>query len=113
MGKISEGRLAGHHITPGQGWRWQYFGSREMLVTDGGGADVVLSARHVGQGRVQLITCGSDGLIKPVTSDTPMGRLLVGIPAIVAVARDFVDYNDRPRQLAMVESAFRIAGLAE
>lgn len=113
MGKNCEGRLAGHHITPGQGWRWQSFGPRFMLVTDGGGADVVLSARHFGAGRTELINCGSDGMIQPITAESPMGRLLVGIPAIVAVARDFVDYNDRPRQLAMVESALRIAGLAE
>lgn len=99
MSKGQAGRIAGHHCTPGQGWRWQEFGGRAMLVTDGGGADVVLSARHKGGGLCELITCGPDGLIAVLKPDSPMGRLLECVADLVELGRDIRDRDDRPTYL--------------
>jgi len=111
MSRNQEGRAAGHHITPGQGWRWQKFGDKLMLVTDGGGADVVLSARHMGGGRVELTTCSPDGRMIPLLADSPLGLALAALPDLVAIARDCLNLNDRPRQLPLLEAALRKGGL--
>lgn len=111
MGKNCAGRLAGHHITPGQGWRWQKFGDRLMLVTDGGGADVVLSIRGAGHGASALATCGRDGVMQPLSPDHPLAVVLAELPAMVDLLRDLRDRNDRPRQLPQIEALLERAGL--
>lgn len=114
MSRDQAGRMAGHHITPGQGWRWQKFGDRVMLVTDGGGADVVLSIREQRvSGRMQpaLATCSPDGVMVPLTADHPLARLLAGIPAIVEVAQLIRDRNDRPLYHPKLCAALEAAGL--
>jgi hypothetical protein len=113
MARDSEGRIAGHHITPGTGWRWQNFGDRLMLVTDGGGADVVMSFGAPGAKKPlgQVMTCAPDGRLVPLTPDSPVGRLLVALPDLIHFARDFVQLNDRPRQHADAIAALDKAGL--
>lgn len=111
MSRDQAGRMAGHHITPGQGWRWQKFGDRLMLVTDGGGADVVLSVAPAGGAKGSLITCGPDGRMIPIEPDSPLAILLAGIPALVDAARTIRDHNDRPRYLPQLTAALDAAGL--
>jgi hypothetical protein len=91
MARDSEGRIAGHHITPGTGWRWQNFGDRLMLVTDGGGADVVMSFGAPGAKKPlgQVMTCAPDGRLVPLTPDSPVGRLLVALPDLIHFAPGF------------------------
>lgn len=104
--------MAGHHITPGQGWRWQKFGDRLMLVTDGGGADVVLSIRE-GRGRTPptLATCSPDGVMIPLAADHPLARLLAAVPALVEVAQLIRERNDRPLYHPKLCAALDAAGL--
>jgi hypothetical protein len=109
MTKEKEGRLAGHHITPGLGWRWQQFGPSMMLVTDGGGADVVLSG---GRDGLKLTTCGPDGVMIKFQPDSPLGMAIAAIPTLVDALRDLLEYNDRPRQLKLIREALAAAGLA-
>lgn len=111
MSKGQAGRIAGHHCTPGQGWRWQVFGGRMMLVTDGGGADVVLSMRDKGRGQLELITCGPDGVIEQIKPDTPMGRLLEAMAEIVDVARDIHASDDCPTYHPRLTAALTKAGV--
>lgn len=111
MSRNQEGRAAGHHITPGQGWRWQKFGDKLMLVTDGGGTDVVLSVSAGGRDKGALTTCSPDGVMIPLTPDHPLARLLAAVPDLVAIARDCLNLNDRPRQLPLLEAALEKGGL--
>ncbi len=111
MGKDCEGRVAGHHVTPGRGWRWQKFGDRLMLVTDGGGADVVLSGRHRGGGNFDFITCGPNGNMTPLTPESPIGVLLAGVPALIDVLRLIRDRDDRPHYMPRLIEALEAAGL--
>lgn len=110
MGKDCEGRQAGHHLTPGRGWRWQQFGDRLMLVTDGGGADVVLSIAGKPQAP-KLATCGPDGVMRPLAPDHPLARLLESVPDLVAIAREIEAQDDRPRYLPRLRDALQKAGL--
>lgn len=112
MSRDCEGRLAGHHITPGTGWRWQKFGDRMMLVTDGGGADVVMSFGAPGaKNPLGVMTCDPTGRLVPLTPDSAVGRLLEALPDLVHFVRDFVQLNDRPRQHADAIAALDKAGL--
>lgn len=116
MGKYCEGRVEGHHITPGRGWRWQQFGGRLMLVTDGGGADVVLSFpvksdKPVPPGELMAMTCNPEGHLIPFVVDSPLGMLLEAVPDLVFALRDVRTLNDRPRQIPMIEAALAKAGL--
>lgn len=111
MGKHHEGRLAGHHITPGLGWRWQEFGGKLMLVTDGGGADVVLTGRHRGGGAFDFVTCDPSGRLIALKADNPLAIALTALPDLVDAARDCLRFNDRPRQLPLLEAALRQGGL--
>lgn len=104
MAKDDIGRIAGHHITPGRGWRWQEFGGRMMLVTDGGGADVVLSMPGAK-------TCDPDGRLVSFLPNSPLGRALAELPLMANALRDFEKFNDRPRQLIEVRGILERAGL--
>lgn len=66
-----------------QDWRWQEFGGRMMLVTDGGGAKVVLAPdAHFG-----IVTRGPQGILIPIAGDTSLGKFLAAVPAIVEASR--------------------------
>ncbi len=104
MAKDDIGRVAGHHITPGRGWRWQQFGGQMMLVTDGGGADIVLSIPGAR-------TCAPNGTMIPFVSDSPLGRVLAEVPLMADALGDFIRFNDRPRQLVEVRGVLERAGL--
>ena len=111
VSKGQAGRIAGHHLTPGQGWRWQKFGDAMMLVTDGGGADVVLSCRHKGGGRAELITCDPAGHMVALSPEGPLGALLAALPELAEVALDICARDDRPSYRPRLEAALRKAGL--
>ena len=112
MGKDCEGRIAGHHITPGRGWRWQDFGGCTMLVTAGGGADVVLSIpKATPRPDSSIKTCEPGGRLVPFKPDSPLGKLLESVPDLVFALRDVLEFNDRPRQLPLIEAALAKAGL--
>jgi hypothetical protein len=110
MGKDCEGRVAGHHLTPGRGWRWQKFGDRLMLVTDGGGSDVVLSL--IGPRAAKLATCSPDGLMRALTADHPLARLLEALPDLAGLALEIEARDDRPHYLPRLRAALAKAGLA-
>jgi hypothetical protein len=60
-----------HLETP---WRWQDFGSGPMLVTDGGGAKVVICGSRTGQ----LVTRDeATGRLVPLASDSPLARFIL------------------------------------
>ena len=112
MGTTKEGRVAGHHITPGLGWRWQEFGGKLMLVTDGGGADVVLTVAQLGaRAPWALVSCSPRGTIERITADHPLAIALAAFPDLVTIGRDICARNDRPRQLPALEEALRRGGL--
>lgn len=82
-----------------------------MLVTDGGGADVVLSVAAPRAGFGHMITCGQDGVMQMVTPESPMGRLLVAMADIVDVARDIHARDDRPTYHPRLTAALAKAGV--
>lgn len=110
MSKDDEGRRLGHHITPGRGWRWQEFGGRLMLVTAGGGSDVVLSG---GRDALQIMTCDADGRLVKFKPDSPLGLALAALPDLVHLLRDIVARDDRPYQLPRIRAVLAEAGLLE
>lgn len=92
-------------------WCWQDFGDGELkLVTNGGGAKVVLDKRHKGGGRTQLTVRDPDGFMVPMKDDHPIAVLMTQVPAMVRVLREISVKDDRPRYLPAVRAILELIG---
>lgn len=88
------------------GWRWQHFGGKLMLVTDGGGATVVLSGDAKG-----LLTCSAEGRLERFNSEHPLAIALTALPELVELVRDIAARDDRPHYLPRLRAILDRLGL--
>lgn len=72
-------------------WRWQSLGGMMMLVTDGGGAKVVLSASHA-RVRVPCILTRDDGtgLLRAIRADDEVASLIQAAPDMLRALEEMV-----------------------
>jgi hypothetical protein len=65
------------------GWRWQAFGGRWLLVTDGGGEQVILSAAH----HSSLWTRDLEtGMLRNISPTDRVARMLAATPDVLRSA---------------------------
>lgn len=65
------------------GWRWQSFGGQLMLVTDGGGAKVVLGAEKVGKFAHINTRDPATGVLRVLKADDEAAKLIAAAPDLL------------------------------
>jgi hypothetical protein len=68
-------------------WRWQMFGGRQTLVTDGGGAMVVLAGAHT----AHLVTRDlKTGILRAIQENDEVAKIIVGAPDVRRHAQSLI-----------------------
>jgi hypothetical protein len=61
------------------GWRWQAFGGRWLLVTDGGGEQVILSAAHHSSIHTRDL---ETGVLRAISPSDRVAKMLAATPDV-------------------------------
>lgn len=73
------------------GWRWQAFAGRWLLVTDGGGAQVILSAMH--HSHLQTRDMGT-GMLRTISPSDPVSKIIEAAPDVRRHAQSLINGID-------------------
>jgi hypothetical protein len=69
------------------GWRWETFAGRWVLVTDGGGQQVIISGAH--QSHLQTRDPGT-GLLRPISPSDHVAKIIAAAPDVRRQAQSLI-----------------------